>query len=236
MAYDTDYSGGPPPGFDEAEAEFERAMDDLAKVAPGIAEKRRAEFRVNKARAETEGRRAFYDDVGSQFRDVPNDPATGERADKLFDLRAREIDKGEYRASGDIARDYSKRGMGGSGYATAARSQAAQSAAAERERARASALDQAVAEGQKGILGQANISAMGDPFLRQMLSSAEQQYSAALQQAAQQRAAFEDQMFKLAGYAVGGPIGGTAAGYGDADLAAMAPEAFSPGGSHEGWT
>jgi hypothetical protein len=169
-------------------------MGDVAGFVPivgpviqGIGQRNSAQNAKEAREREAAERRAFYDEIGRQFRDVPNSAEAKARSEDLFGIRGREIDRGMYQATSGINQGYSKRGMGGSGYGQAAQSSAIQQAAEERSRARAAAIDQATAEGQRGLLGQANISRMGDPFLAQMLAAAEDQYAAALLEANRQR-------------------------------------------------
>lgn len=222
MAYDSmaDYEAAQQQN-DEDRRRLEQ-LDELLSNAPisGEAkEKIRSEYGRRAAEKEGRTRRDFYDYLGSEFEGVPRSEETQRRAQDLGDLRVREIDRGMFDASKGIASGYSRRGIGGSGYAAAAQSQAVQTAHAERARARAAAFDQAVAEGQRGLMGQATISGKGDPILMQLLASAEQRYrdaTAALNAKNESaNTAFRDLVLESAGrgagYLMGGPAGAMAA-------------------------
>jgi hypothetical protein len=205
--------------LEEARRQVQENLSNVDKLAGGdLMDRMRADAERKLAELEAGVRRDYYDFLGGSFEDVPQSAETQERAQALGDLRVREIDRGMYGATRASAANYSRRGIGGSGYAAAAQSQAVQAAHAERARARASALDQATAEGQRGIMGRAALSGKGDPFLAQMLSAAEQRYSTALQNSAASRAAWDnflrDQVIGGAieglGYAMGGGSAGAA--------------------------
>lgn len=205
--------------LDELEETRRQAEEALSRAPGGTADQARAEFERQYREREAEIRRAYYDYTGNRFEDVPQDEATKARATELGDLRAREIDRGMYSATRASAQSYSRRGMGGSGYATAAQSAAVQSAAAERARARAAAFDQATAEGQRGIVGGAALSSKGDPFLMSMLGTAESRYDELMRRKAQEDALWESRIWDLAaggaGYAMGGMGGGGGAPWSD---------------------
>lgn len=180
----------------------------IGPLVQGYGAKKAADNERRRREEEAARRQAFYDEIGRQYAGIPGLEATKTRAAELGDLRTREIDQGVAGATRSIAGSYSRRGMGGSGYAASTTSQALQMAADERGRARASALDQAVAEGQKGLLGQAQISHMGDPFLSQMLSTSEGRYDAALAQAIRDRDEYQKMLLNLMGQAAGAGGGG----------------------------
>lgn len=172
--------------------------------------RREAEEKAKTAEDLAAERRAYYDEVGREYQGIPGDPATQARADALYGQREPAITAGEMDASRTIAGGYSRRGLSGSGYATGSQSQAIQAAAAERSRARASALDTAVAEGRSGVLGKANISHMGDPFLSQQYATAAAELAAARAREQQQEGQFFDFLAGLGGRAVGAAVGGPA--------------------------
>lgn len=180
----------------------------VGPMVQGIGGSHAARNARDRAEQEAADRRAYYDSLGRDFRAVPDDPRTKARAEEIGSLRTREVDKGMYDATRSITGSYSKRGIGGSGYGVAAQSQAIQAAADERQRVRASALDQAVTEGQKGVMGQASVGRYGDPFLQQMVGSAEGQYEDALREAARQRDEYNKMLLQLIGQAAGGGFGG----------------------------
>ncbi|MGE5617414.1 MAG: hypothetical protein ACM3UX_00605 [Candidatus Woesearchaeota archaeon] len=195
----------PTSGYKQAQAELDALKKQYADMSGWkmLPDEVKADIERKIAQKEADIRRDFYDATGERFEGVPTDPHTQERARDLGDLRTREIDQGLASAERGITQGYSRRGMGGSGYAADTQSKAMQTAAEERARARASAFDQAVAEGQRGILGNANIAAKGDPLLMMQMQSAEQQYQNVLAQAAADRNAYRKFFGELVGDAAG---------------------------------
>lgn len=197
----------------------------VGPILQSTGKKNAAENAKERREAEAEERRRFYDELGSQYEGVGDLQETKDRADTLYGMASKEIYQGELGAGRQLARAYDQRGIGNSGYASAAQNQNATRAYAERAKARQNTWDQAVGEGRSGLLGQANISHMGDPFLSQMLSSAEQQYQQALAEAAQQRDEYNQFVLSMTGYATGNPQLAKAAqeSYGGAAPGGVAP-------------
>lgn len=197
----------------------------LSTVFPGfggtvenMGAQRAADNERERLEEEARARQALYDQLGRDYSNAREDPETIQRGQELADIRGREIDRGLADASRGIQQGYSRRGIGGSGYAAGAQSGAVQAAAAERSRARAAAIDQAVAETQRGLLGEANISNMGDPLLASMLSAAEARYAQIISQAAEARRANEEywrnEGMDVIGFFTGGAVGGEGGGMG----------------------
>lgn len=176
-----------------------------------------AENDKERAEAEARERQAYYDEIAQQYAGVRDLDETAERQQTLYRDANVGITQGEMDSGNQLARAYDQRGLGASGYAATAQATNTNRAAAERASQQLAAWNQAVAEGQQSLMGQANISKAGDPFLMQMLQSAEQAYRDALAMSWEQQDNLTQAGMQVAGYAMGGPAGAQAAGqaYGD---------------------
>jgi hypothetical protein len=149
----------------DAYAKYVQEMKDLPWIGYGQAAK------AARTKLDVDDQRARYRKFGEEFAGAASDPDVVARAEELYGFRRADVDRTWDDTSRLLARGYSSRGLGDSGYALNSQAQAAQAAMQERQRARSATLSEAVGERQRSLLGQAQIEGMGDQFLAAYLQA-----------------------------------------------------------------
>lgn len=154
-----------------------------------------------------EGEADYYHHLGQEFAGLRDDPRIKARGEHLSELYDQEVNSAGYQAGRAAAGAAGRRGMSRSGYATSTQQNVWAMAAAERARGRESTMQQAITEGERAILGEAQIHGMGTSEVNMLSQQAFQRQMLERQLEAQQEAMFWEGIMQM-----GGTLGGAAIG------------------------